>query len=90
MLGEEDQTIEAKGNAAIRSNFEAHRGPALLLELKRGGHFSFTDMFKISPNHGDGVGTGKRKSTDETITFAPMETTYGIINFIASRSWELF
>jgi len=80
MLGEEDQTIEAKGNAAIRSNFEAHRGPALLLELKRGGHFSFTDMFKISPNHGDGVGTGKRKSTDETITFAPMEMTYGIIN----------
>jgi predicted dienelactone hydrolase len=80
MLGEEDQTIEAKGNAAIRSNFEAHRGPTLLLELKRGGHFSFTDMFKINPNHGDGVGTGKRKSTGETITFASMETTYGIIN----------
>ncbi len=80
MLGVEDQTIEAKGNAAIRSNFEAHRGPSVLLELKRGGHFSFSDMFKINPNHGDGVGTGKRKATGETITFAPMETTYGIIN----------
>jgi hypothetical protein len=37
-------------------------------------------MFKVNPTYGDGVGTGKRKGTEETITFTPMETTYKIIN----------
>ena len=80
MLGEKDQTIGEEGNAAIRANFDAHRGPAGLIELKNGGHYSFSDMFKVNPNYGDGVGTGKRKGTEEIIAFTPMDTTYKIIN----------
>jgi hypothetical protein len=80
MLGEEDATIGPNGIAAIRANFAAHRGPAYLFELKHGGHYSFTDMFKLNPTFGDGVGTGKRKDTGETITFTNMETTYQMIN----------
>lgn len=81
MLGEEDQTIGEKGNEAIRAAHAGHRGPSFLLEIKRGGHYSFSDMFKINKNYGDGVGTGKRKGTDEMITFTPMETTYQMINY---------
>ena len=80
MLGEEDVTIGANGIAAIRANFAAHRGPAFLFEMKHGGHYSFTDMFKLNPNFGDGVGTGKRRDTGETVTFTAMETTYQMIN----------
>ena len=80
MLGEEDQTINKKGNEAIREQHAKHRGPSFLLEIKRGGHYSFTDMFKISPNFGDGVGTGKLRETGETFTFTPMEPTYQMIN----------
>lgn len=80
MLGAQDQTIGEEGNVAIRANYGTHRGPVELLELKNGGHYSFSDMFKINPNYGDGVGTGKRKGSEEMITFTPMETTYRIIN----------
>jgi hypothetical protein len=51
-----------------------------LLELKNGGHYSFTDMFKINKNFGDGVGAGKRRDTNEPFEFTGMETTYKIIN----------
>ncbi len=80
MLGKEDATIGPKGNEAIRSNFAMHKGIALLLEITRGGHYSFTDMFKLDANFGDGVGTGKRKDTGEAMTFTPMEVTYRMIN----------
>jgi dienelactone hydrolase len=80
MLGTEDRTLGVTGNQAIRDNHAKHTGPSYLLELKNGGHFSFTDMFKINKNFGDGVGTGKRRGTDEPIEFTDMETTYKIIN----------
>jgi predicted dienelactone hydrolase len=80
MLGIEDRTIGAPGNAAIRDNHAKHTGPSYLLELKNGGHYSFTDMFKINKNFGDGVGPGRRRDTNEPFEFTSMETTYTIIN----------
>ena len=80
MLGTEDTTIGSAGNALIRSHHSAHLGPSFLLEMKNGGHYSFTDMFKINKNHGDGVGLGKRRETKEPFEFTSMETTYRIIN----------
>ena len=80
MIGEEDVTIGAKGNEAIRANFNAHKGPAYLLTLKRGGHYSFTDMFKLNPNFGDGVGTGKQRETGKPYTFTPTEAAWQMIN----------
>ncbi|HSB09831.1 MAG TPA: hypothetical protein VLM38_10135 [Blastocatellia bacterium] len=80
MLGMEDRTLGAAGNATIRDNHAKHTGPSLLLELKNGGHYSFTDMFKINKTFGDGVGPGKRRDTNEPFEFTPMEMTYQIIN----------
>jgi predicted dienelactone hydrolase len=80
MLGTEDRTLGIAGNALIRHNHQIHKGPAFLLELKNGGHFSFTDMFKITKQFGDGIGKGKRLGNNEEIEFTPMEITYKIIN----------
>lgn len=80
MLGTEDRTLGVAGNTAIRDNHAKHTGASYLLELKSGGHFSFTDMFKINKNFGDGVGAGKRRDTNEPFEFTAMETTYKIIN----------
>jgi dienelactone hydrolase len=80
MLGTEDRTLGVGGNAAIRDNHAKHTGASFLLELKNGGHYSFTDMFKINKHFGDGVGEGKRRETNEPFEFTSMETTYKIIN----------
>ncbi|HWC78168.1 MAG TPA: hypothetical protein VG778_11935 [Blastocatellia bacterium] len=80
MLGTEDTTLGAPGNAIIRAQHARHTGPAYLLELKDGGHFSFTDMFKVNKNFGDGIGKGKRRDTKEPFDFTSMETTYKIVN----------
>jgi len=80
MLGTEDRTIGAPGNVAIRDNHAKHTGPSYLLELKNGGHYSFTDMFKINKHFGDGVGEGKHRDTNAPFEFTPMEATYKIIN----------
>ncbi|MEK6406421.1 MAG: hypothetical protein AABN34_05605 [Acidobacteriota bacterium] len=80
MLGTEDRTIGPAGNAAIRDNHAKHTGPSFLIEMKNGGHFSFTDMFKINKHFGDGVGEGKRRETNEPFQFTSMEATYKIIN----------
>ncbi len=80
MLGTEDRTLGVAGNNAIRDNHAKHTGPSYLLELKNGGHYSFTDMFKINKTFGDGVGAGKRRDTNEPFEFTSMETTYKIVN----------
>jgi predicted dienelactone hydrolase len=80
MLGTEDRTLGVAGNTAIRDNHAKHTGPSFLLELKNGGHFSFTDMFKINKHFGDGVGEGKRRETNEPFEFTSMEATYKIID----------
>jgi predicted dienelactone hydrolase len=81
MLGTEDRTLGAGGNALIRKNHEIHKGPAYLLEMKNGGHYSFTDMFKLNKGFGDGVGKGNRGGKDgEAFDYTSMETTYKIIN----------
>jgi dienelactone hydrolase len=80
MLGTEDTTIGEGGNAIIRAQHVKHTGPAFLLELKDGGHFSFTDMFKLNKTFGDGVGSGKRRDTKQPFEFTSMELTYKIIN----------
>jgi dienelactone hydrolase len=70
MLGTRDHTIGPKGNEIIRAYWEKQQGPAFLLELPGGGHYSFTDMFQINPQFGDGVG----------VEFTSREDTYRIIN----------
>ncbi len=56
MLGDKDRTMGVAGNTVSRLYYESCGGPKHLLSLKRGGHFSFTDMDYIAPGFGDGVG----------------------------------
>ncbi len=80
MLGTEDRTLGVAGNALIRDNHAKHTGPSFLLELKNGGHYSFTDVFKVNKSFGDGVGAGQRRDTNEPFEFTSMELTYQILN----------
>lgn len=59
MLGDKDRTMGVAGNAVSRLYYLACQGPKHLVSLKRGGHFSFTDMDYIHPGFGDGVGGGE-------------------------------
>jgi predicted dienelactone hydrolase len=80
MIGSEDRTIGAAGNAIVRDHHAKHEGPSYLLELKNGGHYSFTDVFKVSHTFGDGVGKGTRRDGGAEFQFTSMETTYNIVN----------
>jgi len=80
MLGQEDRTIGTAGNFLIRGHHAMHTGPSFLLEIKDGGHYSFTDMFKINKTFGDGVGPGKRRGTDEPFEYLSMDKTYEVVN----------
>ena len=80
MIGAEDRTIGPIGNSIVRTHHEKHEGPSFLLELKNGGHYSFTDMFKMNPSHGDGVGSGTRREGGAKFDFTSMEKTYQIVN----------
>ena len=78
MLGELDRTIETAGNALSVAYYVSSSGPKYLLTLKRGGHFSFSDMDRINPNFGDGIGTETRDG--KTVEFLPSRLTKEIIN----------
>jgi dienelactone hydrolase len=80
MIGTEDRTIGPIGNSIVRAHHQKHEGPSYLLELNNGGHYSFTDMFKMNPNHGDGIGSGTRREGSAKFEFTSMEKTYQIIN----------
>lgn len=79
MLGTEDRTIKATGNERIRGVYAKRARDGFLLELKNGGHYSFTDIFKLDKNYGDGAGQGKRAG-GEAFNYTSMEKTYQIIN----------
>ena len=59
MLGDKDRTMGVAGNTVSRLFYESCGGPKYLVSLKRGGHFSFTDIDYIAPGFGDGVGGGE-------------------------------
>jgi pimeloyl-ACP methyl ester carboxylesterase len=61
MIGEKDRTVGEAGNIVNRVSFAGAAGPKYLLSLKRGGHFSFSEMDVINPSFGDGIGTETRK-----------------------------
>jgi dienelactone hydrolase len=75
MLGGMDRTVDEAGNALNRGYFTSCPGPKHLLVLKRGGHFSFSDMDIINPAFGDGIGTAK-----DGTRFLDMGRTKEVIN----------
>jgi dienelactone hydrolase len=81
MIGTEDKTIGVRGNDNNRKYYEESKGPRYLVEILNGGHFTFTDVFQLNPNFGDGIGTGERiTKPGEPVTFLSMEKSYDITN----------
>mmetsp|Transcript_21945 Transcript_21945/g.65813 ORF Transcript_21945/g.65813 Transcript_21945/m.65813 type:complete len:393 (-) Transcript_21945:52-1230(-) len=66
MLGTEDTVIGEAGNEAGRAYVSGHAGPAALLEIKRGGHCSFTSCDLYTPTYGNGIGPSASLSAPGT------------------------
>jgi predicted dienelactone hydrolase len=80
ILATEDGTIGAEGNDRVREYYDEGTGPKVLVEFIDGGHYSFTEMYQYDPKFGDGVGTGKRITNGEDITYIDMETVFRYTN----------
>jgi len=89
MLGAQDSTIGRAGNLLSRGYFLGCTGPRYLLTLRRGGHFTFTDMDLIHPNFGDGVGRGKGLNGEE-VEFLPAHQAKRIINSYTIAFFERY
>jgi dienelactone hydrolase len=64
-------------------------GPSYLLEFILGGHYTFTDMFKINPKFGDGVGQGQR-ADGASFDYTSMERSYEIVNAYSTAFCGLY
>jgi len=81
MLGTEDTVIGEEGNAAGRAYFETHTGPRHLLEIRRGGHVSFTSCELYNPDYGNGIGESNSLSRPgEKYTPLPIVQQHAVIN----------
>lgn len=84
MIGTEDTTIREAGNATNRAYYEATKGPRYMVEIKDGGHYSFTSVDQYNSNYGNGIGTGKRITIpDQPVTYTPIDLQHKIINAYA-------
>jgi len=82
MLGTEDTVIGDKGNTAARDYLDAHNDNALLVEIRRGGHVSFTSCEIYNPEYGNGIGSQCASLTKPGETYRPLDIVqqHGIIN----------
>lgn len=69
LLAREDNSIGEIGNAVIRSNFEAARRSAWLVEVADAGHWSFSDLCAVTEKFRAGCGEGKRQTGGEPFTY---------------------
>ncbi len=85
MIGTEDATIRAAGNARNRAYYEASKGPHFMVEIKDAGHYTFTSVDQYNPEYGNGIGHGKRVNTApaQDVTYLAPEESHRIINAYA-------
>lgn len=69
LLAREDNSIGDIGNAVIRSNFEAARRSAWLIEVADAGHWSFSDLCAVTEKFRAGCGEGKRQTGGEAFAY---------------------
>lgn len=79
-IATEDDTINAEGNAEARAYYEATTAPKYRVELKDGGHYTFSDMYQINPAWGDGIGKGERITDGSPLTYIGQEKAYALTN----------
>ncbi len=84
LFATEDDTLGAEKVELIRRYYEESKGPRYYVEFKNAGHFSFTEMYQLKADFGDGVGKGKRIVSGEPIDYLPMETAFTLTNGYAA------
>jgi len=78
LVATEDDTIGLEGNERIRKYYEESKGPRYLVEFVNAGHYSFTEMYQLKSDFGDGCGTGKRIANGEDLTYLPMDVAFSL------------
>jgi len=79
-IAAEDDTLGADRVAFLRNYYTESRGPRYSIEFKDAGHFSFTEMYQLKPDFGDGVGKGRRVTNDEALDYPPMTLVFPLVN----------
>jgi len=80
LFAAEDDTLGADRNPAIPKFYDSRQGPAYSVDFLNAGHYSFTEMYQLNPNFGDGVGKGKRLTNGEPIDYIKRETAFRLVN----------
>ncbi|MGQ9592272.1 MAG: alpha/beta hydrolase family protein [Planctomycetota bacterium] len=86
MLGELDRTVGKAGNLLSRGTYGAAAPPKYLLVLRRGGHYSFSDMDCIRPDFGDGIGAETRDG--RRVEYLDPARTKAIVNAYSLAFFE--
>lgn len=80
LIASEDDTLGAEKVAYLRRYYDESKGPHYSVEFKNAGHYSFTEMYQLKADFGDGVGQGKRITNGEPIAYLPMEKAFPLVN----------
>ena len=79
-IATEDATLSKERMDTLRNYYEESKGPRYAIEFKDAGHFSFTEMYQLKPDFGDGVGKGTRITNGEPVDYVGMETVFPLLN----------
>jgi len=80
VVATEDDTIGLEGNARERTYYDESKGPRHLVEFKNAGHFSFTEMYQLKPDFGDGCGQGVRITNGEPVSYISKDLAFSLTN----------
>ena len=75
----EDDTLGLERMADLRRYYDESKGPRYLVEFLNAGHFSFTEMYQLKSDFGDGCGTGTRITNGEPVTYIAMDIAFPLI-----------
>ena len=73
IIATEDKILKLDRVETMRKYYEESKGPRYLVEFLNCGHFSFTEIHQFVSNFGDGIGSGKRITNGEPITYTAPE-----------------
>jgi len=73
MIGSEDTVLGTEANNANRIYWKNHKTDAFLLEIKRGGHVSFTSCEMYDPEYGNGIACQNTNPSLDGSTYKPLE-----------------
>lgn len=87
-IAKHDKTMGEAGNFVSRGYFLGCEAEKYLVELVRGGHFTFSEMAVLDPEFGDGIGRGKGLR-DQEIEFIPTALAKRVINSYTLAFFDL-